>query len=384
MAQEVASVVDDRVDSGVNPDTVHVPEVPQSQKIGAGLDLGVVLSAAYDSNVFLHSTKPTSDMVSRIAPNASYTKGDPTGADGAYIRAAYSPTAVIYAENSSANRIDHEAAIRVGWRGEQLQIGFSGVIQKLGDATADTGRQTDRLEFENEVRAAWLPREKIALELAAGNRQDVYSEDAFIDSSESYGEVAMKYAYSPKTQLGVTYQVRSLDVEDAPDQTTQRLAVHTEWRPRDKITVSLEAGGEHRKTEAGSRIDPVFEARLDWAPREGTGLYLTGHQREEASAFLAGQNYQVKGITAGVVQRLGGNWSARLDAGRETSRYSQVSGTGADGRNDRIWFIRPALEYKISDQSNLALYYRASENESSDADFGYRQTVAGIELNCQF
>jgi Putative beta-barrel porin 2 len=380
-AQEVSPVVDDRVES----DVVEAPAVPVSEvERTSGLDLGVVISAAYDDNIFLSKTKPESDMVYRVAPSIAYTQGDEEEGEGGFIKFAYRPTAVVYADNKDDNRFDHQAAITAGWRGKVTKITYTGAAQKLGDATADTGRQTDRVEFQNEIRAAWIPREKVTLEVAAGNKQADYADPELFDSNKTYGEVAVRYAYSPKTEVGLAYQAGNFKVDGAGKQTTQQLTANVAWQPREKIRVNLEAGAEHRKTENGTNVNPVVEGRIDWQPRKGTSLYLTAYQREEASAFFAGQNYNVKGATAGISQRLGGNWTARLEAGRETASYSQVAGSGTSGRKDKIWFVRPALEYKISDEFDISLFYRVSDNSSTESDFGYDQKMAGIELNYRF
>lgn len=386
-AQQVTTVVDDRVDSGVNSEIEVVPAAPlvaQDEVKRAGWELGAVISAAYDSNIFLSSKNGTSDMVYRLGPTVAYTRGDAKEGEGGFIQMAYRPTGVVYGKSTTDNRIDHQAAITAGWRGKVTELTYKGAIQKLGDATAETGRQTDRVEFENEIRLAWLPREKVTLEVAAGNKQSDYADPTLFDSSKTYAEVAVRYAYSPKTQLGLAYQIGRFTVDGSSDQNTRQLTGSIDWQPREKIHIKVEAGAEHRKVDSDSQLNPVVEGRVDWTPREGTTVYLTGYQRQEASAFYSGQNYHVKGATAGISQRLGGNWSARLEGGLENASYSRVSGPGTSGRRDRIWFIRPALEYKISDAFNVSFFYRASENSSNSADFGYNQRMAGIELNYKF
>ncbi len=387
VASEISPVVDDRVESPVDfaLDTAPLaPLVDEGAQKRRGWELGVVISAAYDSNIFLNSTRPTGDSIYRLGPRIAYSQGDDLEGEGGFIKTAYQPTAVFYAKSDSENRVDHDAVILAGWRGKATVLTFKGGIRVLGDATADTGSQTDRIEFENEIRMAWLPRGKVTLEAAVGNRQANYDDSALFDSNKTYGEVAALYAYSPKTRVGLAYQVGRFEVDGASAQTTQQLTAGIDWQPREKIRITLEAGAEHRKTDNGSKVRPVLEGRIDWTPSEGTNLYLTAYQREEASAFFVGQNYRVKGATAGISQRLGKNWTGRLDGGYETNDYSQVSGSGGGGREDRIWFVRPALEYRISDKSNIALFYRTSDNRSNNPSFGYEQWSSGIELNYQF
>ncbi|MES2441095.1 MAG: hypothetical protein V4584_18680 [Verrucomicrobiota bacterium] len=381
-AQEVSPVVDDRVGAG---DVVEplVPADVEEERHG-GLDLGAVVSAAYDSNIFLSRSEPESDMVYRVAPTAAYTQGNEKEGEGGFVQIAYRPTAVVYADHGDDNRIDHQAALMAGWRGKITKLTYKGAVQKLGDATADTGRQTDRVELANEIRAAWTPREKLTVEAAAGNERSDYADPALFDSDKTYGEAAVRFAYSPKTEVGLVYQAGDFKVDRSATQTTRQLTADINWQPREKVRIKLQAGAEHRKTENGTDVNPVLEGRADWAPRKGTSLFVTGYQREEASAFYAGQNYNVKGVTAGISQRLGGKWTARLEAGREASTYSQVAGSGAAGRKDRIWFVRPALECQINDKLDLSIFYRVSDNRSTESDFGYGQRMAGIELNYKF
>lgn len=380
LAQEFTPSVEDRVQSEVSADALTV----QDDQKRAGLQLGVIVSAAYNSNIFLSASKPESDIVYRVGPSIAYTKGDPVTGSGAFIQFAYRPSAVTYTDHRSDNRIDQQAALVAGWHGKVTTLTYKGAIQKLGDATADTGSQTDRIEFENELRLAWSPREKVTLELAAGNSHTDYVDPAYYDSSKIYGDAAVRYAYSPKTQLSIAYQLARYQVEGASDQIANRLTGKIEWQPREKIGVSLELGAEHRKTESGSQVNPVVEGRIEWTPRKGTDLYLAGYQKVESSAYYSGQNYTVKGVSAGVSQRLGGNWTGRLEGGLENSSYSSVSGSSVSGRDDRIWFIRPAIEYKISDTFNIAVFYRASDNRSNRPDFGYQQDMVGLEANYQF
>lgn len=381
-AQEYSPVVNDRVEGGVIVEPA-VPVNDDAERTG-GLEIAAVISAAYDSNIFLSKDDPQSDTIYRISPDITYTHGDAKEGEGGFIQFAYRPTAVIYSKADSENRTDHQLAIQAGWRGKVSGITYTGGLQQLGDATADTGRQTDRLVYKNELRGAWMPREKVTLELAVGNGETDYNDPTLFDSRKVYGELAARYAYSPKTEVGIAYQVGTYAVDGASKQDTQQLTAQIAWQPREKIRINLEAGAEHRETENTTNVNPVLEGKIAWTPSQGTELYVTAFQREEASAFYSGQNYNVKGAAAGISQRLGDKWTARLEGGRETSSYSLVAGSGISGRKDKMWFIRPALEYRVNDRFNISLFYRVSDNSSSSSDFGYDEKTGGIEMNYKF
>ncbi len=379
-AQEVLPVVDDRVESGND----GIPTIPPSERRSEGLELGAVISAAYSNNIYLSSSDPTSDGVVRIGPSVGYTHGDSKEGAGGFVQVAYRPMAVIYAENHSDSRVDQSLAVAAGWRGKVSKLTYTGSAQMLGNATPDTGSQTDRVELANEIRGAWMLREKVSAELAVGGSQTSYDSSDLVDSGLIYGEVAGLYAYSPKTEIGMAYRAGRLEIDRADSQTIQQVTGSIDWKPREKIRVKLEAGVGLRNSGDETNASPVLNGRIDWKPREGTEFFLTGYQREQVSALNQGQIYEVKGFTAGLAKRLGGDWTARLEAGYESASYEPVKSTGAASRKDRIWFVRPTLNYRFSDEFDISLFFQASEDNSTDDDFRYDEAMTGVELNYQF
>ncbi|MBC8127062.1 MAG: hypothetical protein H8M99_07950, partial [Gloeobacteraceae cyanobacterium ES-bin-144] len=327
-AQNYSTDVNDLVGNEKDQSSVLDLEKKHSE----GWDLSAVISAAYNSNIFLSAEDPQSDVVFRVAPTVAYSKGDANDGEGAYIKAGYRPTGVVYIENGSSNRVDQQAILSAGWRGKMTRLTYAGVIQKLGDVVPDTGLPTDRLEFSNEVRAAWIPREKLALEIGAGNSQTIYQDPQYFNNSVTFGELGLRYTYSPKTELGLIYQIGRTTGDGTTPQDTQQLTGAVSWRASEKFGVNLEAGAEHRKADGGASVNPVMRGRIDWTPRQGTAINLTGYMFQQASAYYAGQNIQVNGMTAGITQRIIGNWSMKLDAGYESNTYETVSGNNIIGR----------------------------------------------------
>jgi hypothetical protein len=387
VAQEFLPIIEtravERVVSRVQADRASWSELADDQ-LSAGWDIGLIVEAAYDDNIFLSATAPESDVVMVVIPEVAYTKGNPQGDSGAFIRAAYRPSVVLYSENSSENRVDHDLAMQLGWRGKAIAVAFDGRFRRLGDVTADTGVPADRDEYDSTVRVAWYPREKIAIEGAAGLTGTSYDRDAFFDTEEKFGEVVLRYAYSPKTQLGLACRVGRIDVDGTGEQRMHRTTARFAWQPRQKIRVNLEAGVEHRSFDLGSETNPVAEGRISWNPRGGTEVYLSGYLRQEASGFFAGQNYELSGATVGISESLGNGWTAVLEGGYERASYRRVSGTGPAGRIDKILFVRPALEYELNDRFKAGLFYQYSRNDSNRPGFGYDDHQVGVQFDYQF
>lgn len=371
------------VDSRIVPDGARWDDGSGEVKTHE-LEFGVAISAAYDDNIYLSPVRPQGDLVARLSPAVTYRRGNAQLEEGGYLSFAYRPTAVIFAENNDNDRIDQEAAWEAGWRGEAIAVAYSGSARRLGDAIADVGTLTDRSELANGVRIAWSLQEKTQIEFAAGAESSRYDAAGFADSDMTWGEVALRYAYSPKTQLGLIHRAGRFEVDAAGAQTVQRTTGRIEWNPTRKIAVDVEAGIEHRSYDRGSSNTPVVEARVGWSLQEGTEIYVNGYRRQEASAFLTGQNFVQGGVGLGIVQRLGDKWTGRIEGGFERADYRRVSGSGPAGRVDRIHFIRPSLEYRFTDDFSMGLFYRYSENRSNDAAFGFENHSVGVEMGRRF
>ena len=376
--------VSDRFDVRVKPDDGYRPVGSSNQVRQDGIDLKAVISAAYDDNIMLSSSAPQKDFIVRVAPSVAYTHGDPEGKDGYYLRLAYRPVGVIYSDHSQDNRIDQDAAWESGWRGEKLAFASGGRVQQLGDATPDTGRQSDRVVLDQVARLAWTPGEKLTYELAAGRSSTDYRDKSLVDSQNTYGEAAIRYNYSPKTRIGLVYRAGTFQVDGAGDQTVQRGTVQMQWKPREKIAFDLEAGAEHRKFDNGSSTNPVVEAKATWTPRPGTEIFVGGYRRTEASASLVGQNYDVTGASAGISQKFGQKWTGKLETGIENATYTRVSGAGIANRRDKILFVRPSVGYQLNENLLLEGFYRFERNDSNQTGLGYEDNTVGLRLGYQF
>lgn len=381
----VDDVAMDRVEDSVDEDAWIPPREtpPYREPRREGFRLGVEMSIAYNDNIFLSATAPEADFVSKVTPTIVYSKGDP-GAGGGFMEFAYRPSAVLFVENSGENRVDHDTTLAIGYDGAKSSIVYRGAYRQLGDATPETGARADRSEYESEVRAAWNATAKVQLEAAVAVTGADYDDRTLADSNSTTGELAVRYAYSEKTELGVEFSSGSVEVDGAPKQDFQRVVTRLTWKPREKWTVNLGIGAEKRDYSNGSDSFGVFDAQVDWTPREGTSLFVAAYRREDVSAVFAGQNIEVTGIKGGIRQKLGERWEGTLETGYEINDYKSVSAGAVGGRSDGVFFIQPGVEYTLSDRFKMGMYYRYGTNDSNNAAFGYDNHQIGLNLKYEF
>ncbi|WP_353568009.1 outer membrane beta-barrel protein [Haloferula sargassicola] len=383
---EPAAAVDQRVEAAVGeplylpPREIEPPPDPTDQ----GWDIGVQLGAAYNDNIFLSRTSPESDVIVRVTPKIGWVNGR-EGGEGGYLSIIYRPSGVIYLDHGSENRIDHELVVAASYEGRRTGVAYKGGFRRLGDPQSELGGlNSDRTEYANEIRLIWRPKEKIGVQVAAGQTTQDYDQAVLTDADSSYFEAGLEYAYSPKTRFLVAYRNGRTEIDRAPKQTFQQATVQMIWQPREKWKVNLRAGIESRDYVQGGDTYGVFDGRVEWAARAGTSLFVAGYRREDVSAVFAGQNMEVLGVSAGLRQKLGEHWVATLEGGYESSDYKRVAGTGAANRSDEVIFVRPALEYSVTDDFRVGAFYRYERNSSNNVAFGYDNHQLGVDLEYEF
>lgn len=346
-----------------------------------GLDISLVASFAYDNNIFQSANDEDSSLVARVEPSIGWTAGE---RDKAWIRLAYEGAAVIYFSESEDNRVDSRVTVEGEVKEKSVALAYSGRWARLGSPSADIGGASDRDEWGGDVGVTYSPKGKLSYQISAEGSVVDQDESAFFDSEEYSGRVSALYRHSSKTELELAYSLGRVEVDGSGSQTFHRLGVQALWRPRSKVSVSLEGGVEYRDYESGSGLDPYLSARVDWTPRAKTALFLEAYRREESSGAVEGENFDLTGFRAGVNQQLRGGWSAGLEIGRETADYFGVTGFPDSGREDTISFIRPSLRYSFGGDSELVVLYQLSDNDSTDPDFGFDNQQFGVTMNYHF
>lgn len=382
----IQRVEDSRVDAAMG-EAIWLPPREmelEPEPVEQGWNIGVQLDAAYNDNIFLSRSNPEADVVIRLTPKVEWVHGV-EGDEGAHLAVVYRPSGVVYLDHGGDNRIDHELTVAAGYEGPRTGVVYQGGFRRLGEPTSELGGiRSDRTESANELRLIWKPKEKIGVQVAVGQTTRDYDEPILAGSESLYLEAALEYAYSPKTRFIAAYRSGRFEVDRSPEQTFDQATLQMVWQPREKWTVSLKGGVEWRDYAQGGDSYGVFDARVEWAARAGTALFVAGYRREDVSAVFAGQNIEVTGVSAGVRQKLGERWTATVEAGLEQSDYKVVAGAGTAGRSDEVIFVRPALQYSISEDFRLGTYYRYERNASTAAAFGYDNHQMGVELEYEF
>jgi len=368
----------------------NLTEVPEDElEMGntSGLrpKFGVTAGVTADDNLYLDPRDPVSDVEFTVSPHVSIGVGDTREFKEDYAQLEYKPTAHVFVENTSENDVDHDAAVKLQRSLGKLRTRGEGRFQSLSGANREVGSRVDQNAYQANVEAAYAATGKINVGARAGFRNDDYQESTLANTSDRYAEGFGDYAITGKTSVGLGGRVGNIKTDGAPNQDYSQAFVRAESKIGGKLSVSARAGLDSREVEGSNDVNPILEAALQYQPRAGTSVQISPYQALNASTISPGESYIRTGVTASVKQKLGSKFYVKLDGGYEKAEYNAATTpAGAQKREDDYFFVRPALGYEFKEGMSAEIYYRRSENSSSDAEFTYDANQVGAGVNIQY
>lgn len=344
---------------------------------------GITAGVVYDDNLYLDSNNPISDVEFTITPRLTLGLGDVSQMDESYVALDYQPTAHIFLDNSDENAIDQNLLLHGLYRLGKLRTKATGRYLSLSGANREIGGRIEQDIIDAVVESAWEVTGKTAVGLRVGIRHDMYEAAQYADTTDRFIEGFAEYAITGKTTIGVGGRFGQILTDNADDQDYIQAFIQAQTRPAEKLTFTARAGVDRREFDGDMKVHPLLEASLNYKPREGTEIQIAPFATLNPSTLNPGESYVRTGATASVRQKIGSRFYAKVEAGYENGEYSS-SEAGAAERNDDYWYIKPSIGYQLKDNLSAEIYFRHSENASSNAEFDYVANQIGASLNFQY
>lgn len=361
------------------------------------------LRGVRDDNIFLTQDGQVGDYYLAIEPGITLGFGDIVGSDQNYVRLDYAPSAIVYADHSSANALQHVIALRGAYHFRRLTITLSEDIELLEGANVNSISSTApnpvpavRLDAGGAVGVnSYSTNGIFAYDLtgktflSGGVQHIAYDYDASLISSETLsGNLFVNFTFSPKLTVGLggTFGYNWVD-DPSPDQSFEQINARLTYQATGKVTFNGSVGVEFRQFsgngQSGSYASPVYELGATYQPFDGTSITLSGNRRTQNSAVLAGQDYSTTDINVTVRQRFLRRVYLGLAVGYENASYfSTINGLDAS-REDNYFFMQPAIDVTLTRYSTLGVYYLHRENNSSSF-FGFDDNQFGLRTSLTF
>lgn len=340
----------------------------------------------YDDNIDLAGKGfERSDFVFLVSPSVTWRHGDSKLRRGSYAQVSYTPSASIFASNSSENSVDHTLRADVQKRFGKLAVGVDGKYQRLSGATPELSDRVDRDEAGARLRAGYELSSRTSLETSLGWSQVDYREGSLEDYDEWISETYAGYQFSGRTKVAAGAAFGQLDVSGRETQNYQRALVKVSTEASGKLTLDAKAGVEFRSTGAGDSTTPVFNLTAEYRPTGRTTLAAGVYREVTASGSVENENLTRTGGSVKVYQKLGSRLTAGVEAGYEQMEYDTTeSGAVASGREDDYFYVRPSLKYEFRAGRRAEIYYSYREDDSNLSNFDFAANQAGLSVGFDF
>ena len=343
----------------------------QSIKSSAwGLHYGITTSYEYDDNFTLgrptifppggYSEGDTS--IVSVSPYAVLTYGEP--GHGVDFQLRYSPEYRWYSNENLDPSLNHTLSADLGINGTRSRVTVGLSYSHTEGANIEVGDLVTADLIGLQIGASYDISDKTSVGATVSTQISEY--DIFNSFSIFGVGLYADYAVTPKTRLGlgVGYDHTEQKRNQAADAFNLNLRLN--WAATAKMGVFGSFGVEQREYEGGaSTTSPIFRLGISYNPTDKAALQLAAYRKALPSIGINDGMYYGTGVAVTGTYLVTSKISANLSIGFENSEYDSTVSDVAVDREDNYFFIRPTINYWISEHLSLSLFYQYSNNDSS-------------------
>lgn len=355
----------------------------------------------YDDNLTLRRSRKLEDLVWRLEPGALLGLGEFRGEKGTYLSLDYTMRGSLYSKYDEFNSLDHHVIMSGGWKTPKLTLGLSQSYQIESGKQAEAGEFVEQESYVTLLTSKYELSDKTSFELN-GRQSLVDTVDQVIKGpdvdlntiNEWVVEGWADYKATDKLKVGAGGTVGWRDIRGftpapTPNQVFEQGLVRAAYRATEKLEVQGSAGVQFSQFQDGEDKGPTFIFSLggSWQATERTSVSLEAFRRDVPSYVQSGRNYTLTGLRGGVRQQFLEKFYLSLGAGFENSDYTKDSSlaTGSD-RSDNYFWVRPALDYQLSERWSTGAYYQYRTKSSNQplGQYDYSNNQIGLYTSYRF
>jgi len=304
----------------------------------------------------------------------------------------YTPSFAFYSETNFQDTVNHSLYLTGQARYANWGFGLLHRTSITSEPLVETAAQTDQQTHDTSFKGDYPLNSKASLTFGldqnlrflSGTEQNVSSN---LNSSRQWsGTMGINYQFWSNLRGGVSIGAGYVDVELGSDMTFEQLNGTLTWLTSDKLSFSLNAGGEVRQfleTAARDLINPIFGASVRYQPVEPTTLSLTASRAVNASYFES-EIAETTSISAGLQQRLLKHFYLGLSGGYRTSSYISTKTGTVTTRTDDGFNFGTSLSCTFLKRGTFSVFYNYNENSSSEANFSFASSQIGCEIGYRY
>lgn len=356
------------------------------------------LKAYYDNNLALQDRAEEEDFVWRISPGVLVGVGEFRGDKRNFVTLDYTMTGSIYTKYSDYNALDHDVALRAGYKAAKFSASLLQSYVTGNGKQVEAGSFIDQESHLTGLALKYDVSDKTFVEL--NGRQSLVSgeeivrggpDDELTTVNEWAAEAWFNYKFSEKLTVGAGPTVgwrdihdnelpNQTDEHDSPNQTFQQVMVKSVYSLSQKLAVNGAVGLHFSQFQGGDDEGPnlVLELGGTWKALENTQVSLAAYRRDQVSVSTESQNYFVTGLRATLQHRFRDKYLATIQGGYENyDYYGTASGTDVD-RNDHYFWFSPVLAFQIDERTMVGAFYQFRDRESDVDGFDFVNNQIGM------
>jgi hypothetical protein len=349
----------------------------------ADLHLGLSASLTYDDNITLSAANERDDFIVRLVPQISVVMDREQAGEGSRLELAYRPLIWVFFDETDNNAVDHRLFISGRWSTAKLRLGLSQAYEEDSGAVVEAGRRLERRVYTTQLLGRYNLSEVTSFTLTP--RLEIEEGRQIVDTRDWGIDAFVDHELSPKLRVGLGGSLGLWDREDNPSEFYERLLARATYNMSEKLDLGATVGVEFRQfdSDRSAVVTPVFGLNGNWRPRDSLTIALEAHARDEPSVLFDGLDYTTLGLSGQIRQRFAQRWFVSLAGGYDNRDYrSSVPGL-VTTREDDFYFARAGAGVEFRNWS-IGAYYLRQENDSTVGPQSFENNQVTLEVSAGF
>jgi len=310
----------------------------------------------------------------------------------------YSPYYTIYANPAFRDNLAQSVALSGGATFEDWAFSLSQTYVKTDDPLIETGTQTSQEDYGTALAAVYQMGSQLSLQLGAA--QDLRYASQFNNVESWTGNTGLNYQFMPQFGAGLSLSGGYNDVSQGSSMPFESVQATINFRPREKLTLSLSGGAEEMQfvnPSAPALITPIFSGTLQYQLFRNTSVSVGG-SRTVTPSFFGNEVLVNTAVSASIRQQLSPKLSLAVNGGYSTEPLTSIVPapqpkyflgrapttflTENEPQNSTSFSV--SLSYAVVAQGAFAVFYSVNDTSSGQSNFGYSSTQVGFSINYRY
>jgi hypothetical protein len=321
---------------------------------------------------------------------------------GPHVTADYGASIRFYSEKDFHNTVDHSFSLHAGYNVGDWTLGLSQSASISDEPTVETSSQVQRSAYNTGLLASYSMNDKITLATSAsmglsyngaGATTNIFvggtnGAAAQLTDSQNYNlSETFDYKFNEKLSGGVSASLGYSEQAGGFRSIDENYSVHVAWHPAQKFSATLSGGIEQQNfldSKTTSAWSPIYSANVGYQMFEHTALSLYASRSLQASVF-DNQISESTAVGLGLQQRLLGKLQLTLGFGYNKVDYKSTATTDLSrSRGDENTSFTAGLTVPFLTRCSFAAFYQYTQNQSSQAGFGFDSNQVGATLSWSY